>query len=90
MYILGYLVRTTLIFAIDIILTLMFISAIMSWISPTTDNSFLLFVRQIVDWVVYPVRRVMMRFEFARALPIDLSFTVTALLLFVIQAVLGV
>ena len=90
MYILAYLVETTLIFAIDIILTMMFISAISSWIAPASDSRFLVFIRQISDAVVYPVRRIMMRFEFARVLPIDISFTTTALLLYILQMILTV
>lgn len=88
MYILGYLVRTTLIFAIDIILTLMFISAVMSWIAPMSGNRFAVFLQGVTDAVTYPVRRIMMRMEFARSFPIDLSFTVTALILFMLQSLL--
>lgn len=88
MYILGYLIRTTLIYTIDITITLMFIGAIMSWIAPMSDNRFLVFVRQITSALVYPVRRIMTRFEFARTSPIDLSFTVTLLILYMLQEVL--
>lgn len=90
MYILGYLVKTTLFFAIDIVLVLMFIVAILSWIAPTLDHPVVVFIRQVVDAVIYPVRRVMMRFEFVRSCPIDLSFTATALLLILLQSLIGI
>lgn len=88
MYIFSYLVRTTLIFAIDVILTLMFISAVMSWIAPASSNRFMVFVRGVVDAVTYPVKRIIMRSETARMFPIDLSFTITAIILFVLQSLL--
>lgn len=90
MDILGYLVRTTLYIAIDITLVLMFIVAVLSWVAPVLDHPVVIFIRRVVDAVIYPVRRFMMRFEFVRSCPIDLSFTVTALLLILLQSVLSV
>lgn len=90
MYILGYIVRTTLFYAIDVVLLMMFIYAIMSWIAPDMDNPFMRFIHNVVDFLVTPVRSILERLEFARTFPIDLSFTVTWLLLFVLQALLSV
>ena len=67
MDILGYLVRTTLYIAIDITLVLMFIVAVLSWVAPVLDHPVVIFIRRVVDAVIYPVRRFMMRFEFVRS-----------------------
>ena len=67
---------------------LMFIRAILSWIPLMEENAFTIFVYQITETVIYPVRCILDRFEFIAALPIDLSFFVTFVLLSVLQTVL--
>lgn len=86
MYILGYLVRTTLYIAIDAVILMMFIHAIMSWISPGSNNAIMRFIGTVVGFVVIPVRLLLSRFEAINNLPIDLSFTITWLLLMMLQA----
>ena len=89
MDILTYLIRTTLIFAIDVVLMMMFIHAIMSWIAPDNGHKIMIFINNFVDLLTSPVRSILMRFEFARSFPIDLSFTLTWLLLFAVQMALS-
>lgn len=85
MYILLYLVKTTLCFAIDVVIIMMFIHAIMSWISPDNDSRIMIFISNVVDVVVSPVRAILSRFEALRSFPLDISFTVTWLLLILLQ-----
>ncbi len=67
---------------------LMFIRAILSWIPMMEENTFTIFVYQITETVIYPVRCILDRFELFATLPIDISFFVTFVLLSVLQTVL--
>ena len=68
--------------------TLMFIRAILSWLPMLEGNSITEFIYQVTETVIYPVRCVMERFEAIAALPIDLSFFVTFILLSVLRTLL--
>ena len=61
----------------------MFITAILSLVSPPTGNVGPVrgFLMTVTDYVTYPVRLLLDRFEFTRRIPIDLSFLVTYLLI---------
>ena len=73
---------------IDIILWSMLIRAILSLF---TDGGVILsFVYSITEPVIIPVRKVLEKFNVSSALPIDLSFLITYLLLSVLSTVLGI
>lgn len=87
---LGFVFGTTLTLLFNLLMSLFLIRAILSWIFPIPTNKFLVFIYTVTDVIIWPVRRVLMRFRFVRECPIDLSFTVTVLLLVVLRAFLGV
>ena len=75
---------------IGAIQTLMFIRAILSWLPMLEGNSLTEFVYQVTEVVIYPVRCVLERIEALAALPLDLSFFVTFILLSILQTLLTV
>ncbi|MBR5220933.1 MAG: YggT family protein [Clostridia bacterium] len=70
--------------------TLMFIRAILSWFPMLEENSITDFIYQVTEVVIYPVRCILERFEIFTALPLDLSFFVTFILLSILQTILMV
>ena len=76
-------------FVIDGLLTVMLVSAIMSWISPRSDHPIMLVINGITDRLVYPVRSVLSRFEFVRSFPLDISFYVTSILLVLLRTLIN-
>ena len=63
----------------------LFISAILSWF-PGQGGAFERFIRAVTEPLLWPVRRLFDLFDIKLNLPIDLSFTVTFLLLIIIEA----
>ncbi len=88
MGIIWYLVSSVLVLLTDILLLMMLVSAVMSWIAPDIDHPIMKFINSIVETLVYPVRRLLSRFEFVRNCPLDISFYVTSVLLVLLQALL--
>lgn len=67
---------------------LMFARAIFSWIQPDEGNKLYSFLLYATEPVIVPVRALLDRFESIRNMPIDISFTVAWLLLYVVQMLL--
>ena len=66
----------------------MLIRAILSLF--TEGGVILSFVYSITEPIIIPVRKVLEKFNVSSALPIDLSFLITYLLLSVLSTVLGI
>ena len=69
---------------------LMFVRAILSWLPMDEESGFAAFVYHITEIVIYPVRCILERSETIAALPLDLSFFVTFMLLSFLQTALMV
>ena len=82
---------STVILLIGAIQLCMFISAILSFLSPPTGDVGPIrgFIMTVTDYVTYPVRVLLDRFEWARRTPIDLSFLITYLLLSLLSTILS-
>ena len=82
---------STFILMIGAIQLCMFISAILSFLSPPTGDVGPIrgFIMTVTDYVTYPVRVLLDRFEWARRTPIDLSFLITYLLLSLLSTILS-
>ena len=89
MYILGDLAGIFLASVIDILLVIMLVSAVMSWIAPMTDHPVMNFINGITEVLVRPMRKLLMRFEFVRTFPLDLSFYLTSVVLVILRSFLG-
>jgi len=66
----------------------MFARAILSWFPPEEESRLELFLFSVTEPLIVPVRAVLNRFESIAALPIDISFFVTMLLLSFLQILL--
>ena len=60
---------------------LMFGRALMSWFSPDEDNKIARFLFAATEPFVYPIRKVLNRFEFFSSMPIDMSFLFAMIIL---------
>jgi uncharacterized protein YggT (Ycf19 family) len=82
---------STVILMIGAIQLCMFISAILSFLSPPTGDVGPIrgFIMTVTDYATYPVRVLLDRFEWARRTPIDLSFLITYLLLSLLSTILS-
>lgn len=88
MYIMGYIVGSVLGMVIDVLLVIMLVSAVMSWIAPAVDHPVMSFINGITDMLVRPMRKLLMRFEFVRTFPLDLSFYLTSVVLVLLRSLL--
>lgn len=89
MHIAWYIVVSLMNLVIDALLTVMLISAVMSWIAPHTDHPVMRFINGITDRLVYPVRTLLWRFEFVRSFPLDISFYVTSVILILLRTLIN-
>ena len=69
---------------LSIELLLMFIRAILSWVMPDSEGGIIDFLYYLTEPLVSPVRNMLMKIPALQELPIDLSFTVTYLLIFLV------
>ena len=74
---LGRLV-VTLLYAMQF---LMFGRALMSWFSPEEDNKIARFLFAATEPFVYPIRKILNRFDFFSSMPIDMSFLFAMIIL---------
>ena len=68
---------------------LMFGRAIMSWFSPEEDNKIAQFLFLVTEPFVYPIRKLLSRFDFFSSMPIDMSFMVAMIILIVCTTALS-
>lgn len=87
-----FYIINTIVTVLSIIFSLfelcMLARAILSWIPGARDRRAYYFFYKITEPVLRPVRDVIMRWEFARRCPIDLSFLAVIILLSVAQRLL--
>ena len=81
-----YFVTTCISFFCSLATTLMFIRAILSWF-PGQGGTFERFIYACTEPLTIPVRKLFDLFDIRPNLPIDLSFTVTFLLLVLIETI---
>ena len=84
----GYIVGSVLGMAIDVLLVIMLVSAVMSWIAPMMDHPVMNFIDGVTEILVAPVRKLLSRFEFVRSFPLDLSFYLTSVVLVLVRSFL--
>ncbi len=70
----------------SIALVLLFIRAIFSWF-PGQGGAFADMIYGITEPILYPIRKVFDLFDARPGLPIDISFTVTCLMLIMIKMI---
>ena len=82
--ILYVLARVVQIF-LGLLSTAMFLRAILSWFIQDPENKFLLILAMVTEPFIIPVRMLLMRFEAVQRSPVDISFFVTYLLIWILQ-----
>ncbi len=80
-----YIVSTVASLLISFLQLMMLIRAIMSWFPADDDNVILRFAYAVTEPFIYPVRLLLDHIPSLREMPIDISFSVTFLLLFILQ-----
>ena len=80
-----YIVFTVASLLIRFLQLMMLVRAIMSWFPVDDDNVILRFAYAVTEPFIYPVRLLLDRIPALREMPIDISFSVTFLLLFLLQ-----
>ncbi|MBE6616536.1 MAG: hypothetical protein E7627_01120 [Ruminococcaceae bacterium] len=88
MYQFIYVITTALSIFLDIVLTCMFISAVLSWIIPDDEYPIVNLLNGFVELFVAPVRHVLERLGWFQGIPLDISFLITYILLSLISAFL--
>ena len=68
---------------------LMFGRAIMSWFSPDEDSKISQFLYVVTEPFVYPIRKLLSRFDFFNNIPIDMSFMFAMVILIICASVLN-
>lgn len=82
-----YVAAMLLRFIIEIYYVFLFARAVLSWL-PEINNGFTAFIYAVTEPVLAPVRTLLDRLGVTTALPIDLSFLVVVLVLWLILNIL--
>lgn len=85
-----YVFRQFVIVLIDVLHLAMFVRAIWSWINPTQEGRFIAFLYALTEPVILPVRALFAKMHWFEGVPMDVPFSVTWLLLLLIQLLLSV
>ena len=75
-------------YLVKLISTCMFIRAILSWFDVNMNNPLIKLLFVITEPVVQPVRKLFVKLNWFQNMPIDLSFSATFLILFVLETVI--
>lgn len=65
--------------------TCLIVRAILSWIPPARQSRIFDFLVRITEPIIHPVRKLLMRMEWVRRCPIDLSFLLVFILITVLE-----
>ena len=65
--------------------TMMLIRAVLSWFPINEDSNFVRFIFMVTEPIIMPVRLLLARIPAFQNLPFDLSFSITFLLIFLLQ-----
>lgn len=75
-------------YLVKLISVCMFIRAILSWFDVNMNNPLIKLLFVITEPVVQPVRKLFVKLNWFQNMPIDLSFSATFLILFVLETVI--
>lgn len=80
-----YIVSTVASLLISFLQLMMFVRAILSWFPVDEDSAILRFAYGVTEPFIYPVRLLIDRIPSLSEMPIDISFSITFLLLMFLQ-----
>lgn len=81
-------VENTVSLVLDILTTLMFLRAVVSWLPGLSESRFGEFLYTLTEWVILPVRTLFDKMNWNAPMMIDLPFFVTFLLLSVVSSII--
>ena len=79
---------STISLALDILMFLMFLRAVISWFPNLAETSFGNFLYTVTEWVIMPVRGLFEMMGLDRPSVIDVPFFVTFILLSIVSSIL--
>lgn len=82
------IIVTALYYLIWIIAVLIVVTSLLTWIPGASESGVGRFLNSLTEPIVAPIRKLFMRFGFARSSPVDFSPMVALLLLFLLQSLL--
>ncbi len=85
MFYLYSIVRLTVGHLVDLLSTLLFIRAILSWFPNMSNTRFAEFLYTVTEWVVSPFRALFDSFGWGRGTPIDLPYFTA----FIVVSIIG-
>lgn len=83
-----YVVIYFALYLIKLISICMFIRAILSWFNVNADNPIIKFLYVVTEPAIQPVRRLFQKLNWFQNTPIDMSFSMTFILIFVLETVI--
>jgi len=84
------IIFSALYYLIWIIVVLITVRSFLSWFPGVSESRFGAFLFTLTEPVLGPIRRLVMRFSFARSSPFDFSPIVAILLLFLLQSLVSI
>ena len=84
-----YIILSALGYLIWIIVVLIVVRSVLSWFPAASGSAFGTLLTTFTEPVLAPIRRIFMKFEFARSSPCDFSPWVAVLLLLFIRSILS-
>ena len=79
-----YFIKIIVYYCLEAVLLIMLIGAVLSWIRPR-PNRFTDFINEFTATLCFPIRQLLMRFEFVRMCPLDISFMITWFVILLMQ-----
>ncbi len=79
-----YFIKIVVYYCLEAVLLIMLIGAVLSWVRPRS-NRFTDFINEFTAMLCFPVRQLLMRFEFMRTCPLDISFMITWFVILLMQ-----
>ena len=81
-------VQMTVRLVLDVLTTLMFLRAVVSWLPGLSDTRFGEFLYTVTEWVIMPVRSLFDKMNWNAPIMIDVPFFVTFILLTVVSSII--
>ena len=85
-----YIFQSLIIILIDVLHIAMFVRAILSWFDPMQEGKLTAFLHTLTEPVIIPVRALLYKLNIGQDTPIDLSFSLTYLILVIVQMFLPI
>lgn len=83
-----YVVIYFALYLLKLISACMFIRAILSWFQVNADNPIIKFLYVVTEPAIQPVRKLFQKMNWFQNTPIDISFSMTFIVIFVLETII--